>query len=159
MGERNALRVFIAPMYTIRCTQSTPYGLFHQMVYGVLIERMLDNQLTHEQVTEMRRQALARLIDSYGQAEVARRTKRLPQQINDMARSKSFGEKVALEMERAWRESTGGEIVDFLAPRPRTHVNAPHGWDTLDDLGRMKVEAFIVGLLAQSSGDGRFQSD
>jgi hypothetical protein len=125
---------------------------------------MKDNLLTHEQVTEMRRQALDRLVETHGQAEVARRMKRQPQQINDMARSKSFGEKVALEFERAWRESTGGEVIDLLAPRPRNDSGAaPAGWEQLDEIARAKVEAYISGLLAQSPSlspkSGRFQSD
>ncbi|PRH10998.1 hypothetical protein [Burkholderia multivorans] len=112
---------------------------------------MKDDLLTHTEVTERRRQALSRLIDLHGQAEVARRMKRVPQQINDMARSKSFGEKVALEFERAWRESTDGEVIDLLAPRPRVQqTDAPIGWARLDELGRAKVEAFISGLLALS---------
>lgn len=133
------------------------------MVYDDLIGPMQDDLLLHEQVTEIRRQTLARLIEIHGQAEVARRMKRQPQQINDMARSKSFGEKVALEFERAWRESTNGEVIDLIAPRPRPQeATGPSGWDKLDDMGKMKVEAYIGGLLAQSpnvSGDGRFQSD
>ncbi|MPV69438.1 hypothetical protein [Burkholderia sp. BE17] len=113
---------------------------------------MKDDLLTHNEVTELRRQALGRLIDLHGQAEVARRMKRVPQQINDMARSKSFGEKVALEFERAWRESTNGEVIDLLAPRPRVEqTSAPAGWERLDGLGRAKVEAYISGLLAQSA--------
>ncbi|WP_186183086.1 hypothetical protein [Burkholderia gladioli] len=125
---------------------------------------MEDDLLTHTQVTEMRRLALGRLVEAYGQAEVARRMKRLPQQINDMARSKSFGEKVALEFERAWRESTG-ETIDLIAPRPRKETaSAPPGWDALDDLGRAKVEAYISGLLENNekrSGthSRRFQAD
>ncbi|MCW3583961.1 hypothetical protein [Burkholderia cenocepacia] len=112
---------------------------------------MNDDLLTHSQVTEKRRQALSQLIELHGQAEVARRMKRLPQQINDMARSKSFGEKVALEFERAWRDHTNGEVIDLLAPRPRkTGADAPAGWQHLDAIGRAKVEAFISGLLAQS---------
>lgn len=133
------------------------------MVCGVLIERMRDTNLTHDEVTELRRQALGRLIDRYGQAEVARRMKRLPQQINDMAKTKSFGEKVALEMEKAWRESSGGEIIDLLAPRRREEQSAaPKGWEKLDEIGRIRVEAFIDGLLAQSTESderGRFQAD
>ncbi|RAR51659.1 hypothetical protein C7401_13619 [Paraburkholderia unamae] len=135
------------------------------MVYDGLIAPMGDNLLVHEQVTELRRLALSRLIEVHGQAEVARRMKRLPQQIHDMARSKSFGEKVALEMERAWSESTGGEVIDLIAPRPRDdRAPAPAGWDRLDDLGRMRVEAYISGLLAQpatstSPEPGRFQAD
>ncbi|WP_175786369.1 hypothetical protein [Burkholderia cenocepacia] len=112
---------------------------------------MNDDLLTHSQVTEMRRQALSRLIELHGQAEVARRMKRVPQQINDMARSKSFGEKVALEFERAWRDHTNGEVIDLLAPRPRVReAEMPAGWQHLDAIGRAKVEAFISGLLAQS---------
>ncbi|HEJ2443611.1 TPA: hypothetical protein SLZ45_005176 [Burkholderia multivorans] len=112
---------------------------------------MKDDLLTHSEVTELRRQALGRLIELHGQAEVARRMKRVPQQINDMARSKSFGEKVALEFERAWRESTGGEVIDLLAPRPRVQqISVPPGWERLDEIGRAKVEAYISGLLAQS---------
>ncbi|MDN7812122.1 hypothetical protein [Burkholderia gladioli] len=108
--------------------------------------------LTHAQVTEMRREALGQLIAEHGQAEVARRMKRLPQQINDMARTKSFGEKVALEFELAWLEATGGEVIDLVAPRPRTNAQkTPAGWDSLDDLGRAKVEAYISGLLSQGS--------
>ncbi|AJY14550.1 hypothetical protein K6W16_13715 [Burkholderia dolosa] len=113
---------------------------------------MKDDLLTHSEVTELRRQALGRLIELHGQAVVARRVKRVPQQINDMARSKSFGEKVALEFERAWRESTGGEVIDLLAPRPRVQqISAPAGWERLDEIGRAKVEAFISGLLSQSA--------
>ncbi|MDR8105575.1 hypothetical protein KPB04_27965 [Burkholderia cenocepacia] len=113
---------------------------------------MKDDLLTHSEVTELRRQALGRLVDLHGQAEVARRMKRVPQQINDMARSKSFGEKVALEFERAWRESTDGEVIDLLAPRPRVQqMSVPAGWERLDEIGRAKVEAFISGLLSQSA--------
>jgi hypothetical protein len=80
-----------------------------------------------------------------------------------MVKFKSFGEKIALEMERAWLESTG-EIIDLIAPRPRRELaDAPSGWEDLDLLGRIKVEAYISGLLAHPSApspqDGRFQSD
>lgn len=110
---------------------------------------MENDPLTAAQVTEMRRQALGKLIGKHTQAEVARRVKRPPQQINDMARSKSFGEKVALEFERAWMDSTGGETIDLLAPRPRYFdISCPNGWEQLDALGRAKVEAYIDGLLA-----------
>jgi len=125
---------------------------------------MEDDLLTHQQVTERRRHALSALIDVYGQAEVARRMKRLPQQINDMARDKSFGEKVALQFERQWRDSSGGQLIDLLAPRSRVTGNAlPDGWERLDALGRAKVEAYITGLLAQGASydqaDGRVQKD
>jgi len=113
---------------------------------------MKDDPMTHSEVTELRRKALSRLIDLHGQAEVARRMKRVPQQINDMARAKSFGEKVALEFELAWRESTNGEVIDLLAPRPRSEqMSAPAGWERLDEIGRIKVEAYISGLLAISA--------
>ncbi|MCA8291962.1 hypothetical protein [Burkholderia vietnamiensis] len=115
---------------------------------------MEDDLLTHAQVTEMRRQALSRLIEIHGQAEVARRMKRVPQQINDMARSKSFGEKVALEFERAWRENSGGEVIDLIAPRPRGATGVgPSGWDSLGEIDRLKVEAYISGLLARTPND------
>lgn len=125
---------------------------------------MDDDLLTHQQVTDRRRYALAALIDAHGQAEVARRMKRQPQQINDMARDKSFGEKVALEFERQWRDSSGGELIDLLAPRPRSiQVGLPHGWDRLDVLGRAKVEAYISGLLARATpehaANGRVKKD
>ncbi|WP_345815327.1 hypothetical protein AAGS40_23410 [Paraburkholderia sp. PREW-6R] len=122
---------------------------------------MDDDLLTHKQVTEMRRNALALLVQTYGGAEVARRVKRQAQQINDMARTKSFGEKVALEFEREWRKS-GGDPIDLIAPRPRKDVSdKPAGWDRLDDLGRAKVEAYISGLLAQASphATGRIKAD
>lgn len=112
---------------------------------------MNDDLLTHAQVTELRREALNRLIETHGQAEVARRMKRLPQQINDMAKSKSFGEKVALEFERAWRDNSGGELIDLVAPRPRGGAClGPVGWDSLGDIDRARVEAFISGLLARA---------
>ncbi len=80
-----------------------------------------------------------------------------------MIKTKSFGEKVALEMERAWRDNTGGELVDFVAPRLRTGDNAPAGWNQLDALGRAKVEAYISGLLAQGhvplNDSTRFRAD
>lgn len=119
--------------------------------------------LDFEQVTEMRRRNLARLVETHTQAVVARRTGRVDRQISDMIKSKSFGEKVALEMERAWFDSAG-EAIDLIAPRPREEgSSAPNGWNQLDELGRMKVEAYISGLLAQSpslpSGSGRFQAD
>lgn len=121
---------------------------------------MKDDLLTHTEVTELRRQALWRLIELHGQAEVARRMKRVPQQINDMARSKSFGEKVALEFERAWRENSNGEVIDLLAPRPRTQgAFAPSGWEHLDELGRAKVEAYISGLLAQTTPSTPFEGE
>ncbi|WP_059776135.1 hypothetical protein [Burkholderia ubonensis] len=113
---------------------------------------MEDDLLTHAQVTELRRQALSRLIEIYGQAEVARRMKRLPQQINDMAKAKSFGEKVALEFERAWRENSSGETIDLIAPRPRGAAGrGPVGWDSLGEIDRLKVEAYISGLLARTT--------
>lgn len=113
---------------------------------------MEDDLLTHAQVTELRRQALSRLIEIHGQAEVARRMKRLPQQINDMAKDKSFGEKVALEFERAWRENSGGETIDLIAPRPRSMTGrGPIGWDGLGEIDRLKVEAYISGLLARTT--------
>ncbi|ONJ26511.1 hypothetical protein [Burkholderia cenocepacia] len=113
---------------------------------------MEDDLLTHAQVTELRRQALSRLIEIHGQAEVARRMKRLPQQINDMAKAKSFGEKVALEFERAWRENSSGETIDLIAPRPRgTSGRGPVGWDSLGEIDRQKVEAYISGLLARTT--------
>lgn len=120
--------------------------------------------LTHEQVTEMRRQALSELIERYGQAEVARRMKRQPQQIHDMAKTKSFGEKVALEFEREWRNNAGNGLIDLLAPRPRPEpTQVPDGWKQLDEIGRAKVEAFISGLLAQrldsAAGDPRVHGD
>lgn len=125
---------------------------------------MEDDLLTHQEVTERRRNALVELIDLHGQAEVARRMKRQPQQINDMARDKSFGEKVALELERQWRDSTGGELIDLLAPRPRrSQSQAPNGWEQLDEMGRARVEAYIMGLLEKTvpgeSIDRRFRSD
>ena len=144
---------------------TTPDSLFHHLVYRDLISPMRDDLLTHEEVTEMRRQALARLVEIHGQAEVARRMKRQPQQISDMARTKSFGEKVALELEREWRDSSGGEVIDLLAPRPRTAAGAgPAGWERLDEIGRAKVEAYISGLLAQhgpsvGAENRRFQAD
>lgn len=120
---------------------------------------MKNDLLDFEQVIEMRRRNLALLVETHTQAEVARRTKKVDRQISDMAKSKSFGEKVALEMERAWRESTG-ETIDLLAPRPRKNASdPPPGWGQLDAIGRMKVEAYINGLLDQSSQGGRFQSD
>ncbi len=124
---------------------------------------MKNDLLDFEQVTELRRKTLARLVELHTQAVVAKRTKRADRQISDMVKFKSFGEKIALEMERAWLESTG-EIIDFVAPRPRRErSNAPAGWEDLDPLGRIKVEAYISGLLAhpntQSPQDGRFQSD
>ncbi|KVO88518.1 hypothetical protein WJ80_07685 [Burkholderia ubonensis] len=113
---------------------------------------MEDDLLTHAQVTELRRQALSRLIEIHGQAEVARRMKRLPQQINDMAKDKSFGEKVALEFERAWRENSSGETIDLIAPRPRSMTGrGPSGWDSLGEIDRLKVEAYISGLLARTT--------
>ncbi|HDR8989957.1 TPA: hypothetical protein QDA93_002568 [Burkholderia vietnamiensis] len=113
---------------------------------------MNDDLLTHAQVTELRREALNRLIETHGQAEVARRMQRLPQQINDMAKSKSFGEKVALELERAWRDSSGGELIDLVAPRPRRNASlGPAGWASLGEIDRARVEAFISGLLAHGS--------
>ncbi|CAM2175539.1 hypothetical protein BLAT2472_30321 [Burkholderia latens] len=80
--------------------------------------------------------------------------KRVPQQINDMAKSKSFGEKVALEFERAWRENSGGEMIDLIAPRPRGATGSgPSGWSSLGEIDRLKVEAYISGLLARTPAD------
>ncbi|CAD6536194.1 hypothetical protein LMG27952_03117 [Paraburkholderia hiiakae] len=105
-----------------------------------------------QSVFEMRRRALADLVDAHSQAEVARRTKKADRQISDMvAGRKAFGEKVALEMELAWSQSgSQGDRIDLLAPRRLVTVKMPEGWGKLDEIQRAKAEAFIGGLLAQA---------
>lgn len=58
-------------------------------------------------LAEVRKINLQTLVDRFGQAVVARNTKRPDRQIGDMlAGRKSFGEKVARSMEAAWLETT-----------------------------------------------------
>lgn len=69
---------------------------------------------------EIRRQNLANLVDLHGLAEVARRTKKPASQINDMlAGRKSFGEKVARSIERAWDEKAPAYWLDSDDSRRR----------------------------------------
>ncbi|WP_316855710.1 S24 family peptidase [Ralstonia mannitolilytica] len=57
-------------------------------------------------VSTTRRRVLERLVDRYGLAQVAKRMGKPASQINDMlAGRKSFGEKVARAMEKAWDPS------------------------------------------------------
>lgn len=58
------------------------------------------------ELAEIRRLNLARLVEHYGLASVAKRVKKPASQINDMvAGRKSFGEKVARALELAWDAS------------------------------------------------------
>ncbi len=117
------------------------------------------NDLTDiRDVIEQRRRALANLVEAHTQAVVARRTLKADRQISDMvAGRKTFGEKVALEMELAWNKSgPPDDRIDLLAPRPLPVAAAPQGWERLSEIQRIKAEAFISGLLAQ--GEPRFDA-
>lgn len=68
----------------------------HQLVYACCNDRMSD-------VATTRRRNLERLVSEYGLAQVSKRMGKPASQINDMlAGRKSFGEKVARAIEKAW---------------------------------------------------------
>ncbi|WP_321902049.1 hypothetical protein [Paraburkholderia tropica] len=113
---------------------------------------MTNDPIDIQRIFEMRRLALAELVETYSQTVVAKRTKKADRQISDMVTGrKAFGEKVALEMELAWIESGAqSDRIDLLAPRKLVTETMPFGWERLTEIQRAKAEAFISGLLAQT---------
>lgn len=107
--------------------QHTPFGEYnqHHLVNS-------PNDFAHALILHMtdtapiRRDNLRKLVDSYGLAEVSRRTKKPASQINDMlAGRKSFGEKVARSMERNWDETLPAGWLDADAESVCSESQAP----------------------------------
>ncbi|WP_405126745.1 helix-turn-helix transcriptional regulator [Ralstonia pseudosolanacearum] len=118
----------------------------HQLVYACCNARMSD-------VATTRRRNLERLVNEHGLAQVSKRTGKPASQINDMlAGRKSFGEKVARALEKAWDISIPPLWLDAedggTVPRP----------SEAEDVAPTDAEFALVPQLdiAAACGDGRF---